>query len=112
MIYALTVLILSIGAPQEGSQSGVWVWYATWCGPCRTQETIISKWAASKPTLNGKPLTIWKTDIDKSRELAHKWSIRVVPTLIIVIDNKAVRRIEGITSESTLNQIFKQYERR
>ena len=52
---------------------------ATWCGPCKTLtktlETVIP---------NNLDLPFGKVDIDEARDLASKFAIRSVPTLVFI----------------------------
>lgn len=43
-----------------------------------------------------------KVDVDEHPDLANKYSISVVPTLIIEKDGKIIHRREGVTDEVTL----------
>lgn len=72
--------------------------FATWCGPCRIQSPIIHK---IKETLADK-VDVQLVDVDEHPDLANKYRISVVPTLIIEKDGKVVERREGVTDEVTL----------
>jgi thioredoxin 1 len=47
-----------------------------------------------------------KVDVDKNMELAEKYGIRVVPTLIIEKDGKVVQSMEGVTDTPTLEKLL------
>jgi thioredoxin 1 len=47
-----------------------------------------------------------KVDVDKNMELAEKYGIRVVPTLIIEKDGKVVQSMEGVTDAPTLEKLL------
>ena len=55
----------------------------------------------------GDSVDIRKVDVDQNMELAEKYSIRVVPTLIIEKDGKVVQSMEGVTDLSTLEKLLK-----
>ena len=77
--------------------------YATWCGPCKMQTPIIEELAKKM----GDVVEIRKIDVDEHMDLAEKYGIRVVPTLIIEKDGKVVQSLEGVTDGGTLEKILK-----
>ena len=77
--------------------------YADWCGPCRLQSPIVEELAQRM----GDQLEVKKINVDDNMELANKYRIYVVPTLIIEKDQKEIRRIEGLTDVSSLEAMVK-----
>ena len=77
--------------------------FATWCGPCRMQTPILEELAKKM----GDAIEIRKVDVDQHMDLAEKYGISVVPTLIIEKDGKAVQRLEGVTDAGTLEKLLK-----
>jgi len=77
--------------------------FATWCGPCRMQTPIIEELAKKL----GDAVEIQKVDVDEHMDLAEKYAIRVVPTLIIEKDGKVVQRMEGVTDTATLEKLLR-----
>lgn len=73
---------------------------ATWCGPCKIQEPIIDD---LKEKFDGK-IEFKKVDVDDNSELADKYQIRAVPTLIIEKDGKVFARYTGVTNLKTLEE--------
>lgn len=55
----------------------------------------------------GDAVEIRKVDVDQNMELAEKYGIRVVPTLIIEKDGKVVQQMEGVTDAATLEKLLK-----
>lgn len=72
--------------------------YATWCGPCRMMSPIIDE---LKTTMDGKA-NIIKIDIDDQRDLAIKYNVRSVPTLLLFKDGEVVWRQAGVSSTTAL----------
>jgi len=72
--------------------------YADWCGPCRTQGPILEE---IKAAFDGRAL-IKKIDVDNEGELASKYGIFVVPTLILEKDGAELGRWMGVTSKEEL----------
>ena len=79
--------------------------HATWCGPCKTLSPIIR--ALSKDV--GHKVRIIKIDIDKNKQLAHKYKIRSVPTLVIFKHNKIVWQASGMKTKAQLIKIVDSY---
>jgi thioredoxin 1 len=77
--------------------------FATWCGPCRLQTPILEELAKNM----GDAVEIRKVDVDQHMDLAEKYGIRVVPTLIIEKDGKIVQQMEGVTDAATLEKLLK-----
>lgn len=77
--------------------------YATWCGPCKMQTPIIEELAKKM----GDAVEIRKIDVDQHMDLAEKYGIRVVPTLIIEKDGKVIQSLEGVTDAGTLENLLK-----
>ncbi len=77
--------------------------FATWCGPCKMQTPIIEELAKKM----GDAVEIRKVDVDEHMDLAEKYGIRVVPTLIIEKDGKIIQSLEGVTDAGTLEKLLK-----
>jgi len=77
--------------------------FATWCGPCRMQTPILEELGKKL----GDSIEIRKVDVDRHMDLAEKYEIRVVPTLIIEKDGKVVQMMEGVTDVITLEKILR-----
>ncbi len=77
--------------------------FATWCGPCRMQTPILEE----LEKMMGDSIEVRKIDIDVNMELAEKYGIRVVPTLVIEKDGKVVQQMEGVTDAATLEKLLK-----
>jgi len=76
--------------------------FATWCGPCKMQTPIIEELAKKM----GDAVEIRKIDVDQHMDLAEKYAIRVVPTLIIEKDGKIIQSLEGVTDAATLEKLL------
>jgi thioredoxin 1 len=76
--------------------------YADWCGPCRLQSPIVEELARRM----GDQVEVKKINVDDHMDLANKYRIYVVPTLIIEKDEREIRRIEGLTDVSSLEAII------
>lgn len=72
--------------------------YADWCGPCKMIAPILEELSEE---LTGKA-KITKVNVDENDELAAKFSIRSIPTLIIFKDGKEAEKIVGFSSKDAL----------
>ncbi len=72
--------------------------WAPWCGPCRMQTPILEKLSASGQ-IKAK---IVKLNTDDNPEIAGKFSIQSIPTLIIFDNGKEVERMIGTQPENVL----------
>ncbi len=85
------------------SRPVIFDFFATWCGPCRMQTPILEELSKKM----GDAIEIRKVDVDQHMDLAEKYGISVVPTLIIEKDGKTVQRMEGVTDAATLEKLLK-----
>lgn len=72
--------------------------YAVWCGPCQMLAPVLEKIAEN--------VNVAKIDIDDNEELAIKYGIEVVPTLIFFKDGEIKKQIAGFYSEKELLEII------
>jgi thioredoxin 1 len=54
----------------------------------------------------GDKVEVRKIDVDQHMDLAEKYNIRVVPTLVIEKDGKVVQSMEGVTDAATLEKLL------
>ena len=78
---------------QALAQPGVWLvdFWATWCMPCKMVAPVIEKVAE---TYQGRA-TVGKGDIDEERELAEKYGIQSIPTVMVFRDGQPVDTVVG-----------------
>ncbi|MGL4880605.1 MAG: thioredoxin [Waterburya sp.] len=72
--------------------------YATWCGPCQMMSPILEQVGAN---LRDR-LQVVKIDTDKYPNLATKYNIDALPTLVLFKNGKPAERIEGVLQASQL----------
>ncbi|MDX1471834.1 MAG: thioredoxin [Flavobacteriaceae bacterium] len=78
--------------------------YATWCGPCKTLAPILKE---VKDSL-GEKVKIIKIDVDKNQELASKYNVRGVPTMILYKDGEQVWRQSGVLGKDDIINVINQ----
>jgi thioredoxin 1 len=72
--------------------------WAPWCGPCRMQLPILEQVAGR---VAGKA-TIGKVNVDEAPELAGRFGIQSIPTLLLFKDGKQVKQFVGTQSDRVL----------
>jgi len=77
--------------------------WAPWCGPCKMQTPILEK-LAELPEVKA---TIVKINTDENPELAQKFGISSIPTLILMKGGSEIERFVGIQPEAVLKQKLK-----
>jgi thioredoxin 1 len=71
--------------------------YAEWCGPCKMLAPALEALS------NQKDISIVKVDVDKQEELAYKFGIMSVPTMILYKDGKIISQRSGFHTLDMLN---------
>lgn len=66
--------------------------YATWCGPCRVMATILED---IEDSLTGKA-NIIKVDVDECENLARRFGIMSIPTLLVFKNGELKEKHVGI----------------
>jgi thioredoxin 1 len=80
--------------------------YADWCGPCRAIAPLLNKLAVEF----ADRVKIVKVDVDAEKELAARFHVDSIPTLLFFAKGELVHRSAGIMSEASLRNLFKKME--
>ncbi|MCR5207709.1 MAG: thioredoxin [Eubacterium sp.] len=71
--------------------------YAVWCGPCKMMAPIVDEIAAENPDV-----TVGKCDVDEAEELAVRFGIMSIPTLMVFKGGEAVKTFVGVQSKDAI----------
>ena len=76
--------------------------WATWCGPCRMLAPILEELSGQHPELK-----IVKVDVDENRELALRYGIESIPTLLVFKGGQVADRSVGLVSPQEILALVK-----
>jgi thioredoxin 1 len=71
--------------------------YAPWCGPCRALSPTLEEIARENPRAR-----VVKVDVDSSPELADRYGVSSVPSLMVFKNGRVVARQQGVASKTRL----------
>ena len=76
--------------------------WAEWCGPCRIIAPILDEVADS---MDGK-VQIAKLNVDENQDIALRYQVSSIPTLIMFKDGEVADRVMGALPKSALEQFI------
>lgn len=76
--------------------------WATWCGPCRMLSPVIAEIATEH---EGK-IKVGKVNVDDEPELASKFGIASIPTVVVIKDGKITDTSVGFRPKSQLEEML------
>ena len=79
--------------------------FASWCGPCRIMANILEDIDEEI----GENVNVFKVDVDSAEELARKFGIMSIPTLIIFKDGEMKEKHVGIWQQEDCVEAVKKY---
>lgn len=77
--------------------------WATWCGPCKMMNPII---AGIAEEYDGK-IKVCKVNVDENPELAGRFKIFSIPTVIGFVNGEVNSRLEGFTNKENVLALIK-----
>ena len=75
---------------------------ASWCGPCRMMMPILEDISEKYK----RKCFFYQVDIDSAEELAEKYNVEVVPTIIVFKNGKEVARTSGYQEMETFEEFL------
>ena len=76
--------------------------FATWCGPCKMLGPVLEELAGE---MEGQA-DFYKLDIDEAPDIANRFGVMSVPTLILFQDGQEIKRTLGFQPKSKLKTLF------
>ncbi|MEI6142738.1 MAG: thioredoxin [Mariniphaga sp.] len=78
--------------------------HALWCGPCKAQSPILKEVAFEL----GDRVRVIKIDVDQNNEIANRYQIQSVPTLMIFKNGNLLWKHSGVVSKNQLVSVLNQ----
>ena len=75
--------------------------WASWCGPCRMVAPIVDEVAAEHPEY-----VIGKVNVDEEGDLAKKFGITNIPTLIVLKNGEVTNKAVGVRPKEKILELF------
>lgn len=79
--------------------------HALWCAPCKAQSPILQELAAEL----GNQVRVIKIDVDQNSQVASRFQIQSVPTLMVFKNGQIIWRHSGVVGKSQLLGVLKQH---
>ena len=67
--------------------------WATWCAPCKMLAQVLE---GAQKTIEESGAKVCKLDIDDNSELAMKYGVSAVPTMVLFKDGVQINRMVGV----------------
>ena len=76
--------------------------WASWCAPCRMLSPVIDELAKEK----GEEFKVCKVNVDEEPELAQKYNVMSIPTLVVIKNGKVVNVSVGVKSKQSIQNMI------
>ena len=74
--------------------------WASWCGPCRAVAPLVEEIAAEA----GDSIKVAKLNVDESPDLASKYGVMTIPTLILFREGKVAGTSIGVRTKADIKK--------
>lgn len=71
--------------------------YAEWCGPCKMLAPVIDQIAKEN-----EDIKVAKINVDEAQELAEKYGVMSIPTLVVIKNGEEIKRQVGLASKTEI----------
>lgn len=72
--------------------------WAPWCGPCKMMAPVMEKLEEQF----GDRIKFVKMNVDGNQEIAQRYKVMSIPSLVLFRDGKAVEKVTGVYPEAKL----------
>lgn len=86
----------------NGAGTNLVDFWASWCGPCRMLSPVVEQVADENPDLH-----VFKVNVDDEPEIAERYGIQSIPTLIVFRGGQEVNRSVGVVPKAKILQLVK-----
>ena len=76
--------------------------WAVWCGPCKAIAPVIDEIAGE---YDGK-VKVGKVDVDQNQNIAMKYGVRSIPTLLVMKNGEVVNQTVGAVPKGNITDIL------
>ena len=76
--------------------------WAVWCGPCKMQSPIVDALADSR-----EDIKVGKVNVDEEMELAARFGIMSIPTLVVFKDGQIAKKTVGLSTMEEIEELCK-----
>ncbi|MDU2689088.1 MAG: thioredoxin [Paeniclostridium sordellii] len=87
---------------ENATETTIVDFFATWCGPCKMLSPVFEE-----IDQNVEEAKFLKVDIDKNLDLARRFEVTTVPTVIVFKDGKEADRLVGFIPKQKLEEMVK-----
>ena len=75
--------------------------WAPWCGPCRMVVPIVEEIARERSDIK-----VGKINVDENPELASRFGVMSIPTLVVMENGKVVKQAQGARSKNAILEML------
>ena len=92
----------NLGEIISGGKTLLLDFFAEWCGPCRMVGPVIDEIAEENPDI-----TVGKVNVDEERELASRYGVFSIPTLVVLKDGEIANKSVGAKPKEQILALLK-----
>lgn len=76
--------------------------FATWCGPCKMLSPLVDEVAEESDVYK-----VCKVDVDENQDLAQKYRVMSVPTLIVIEKGQVIGQSIGLVTKEKIQEMLR-----